>query len=54
MNRPLFYCNFACSFMCGASLYKYNDMKNPATKLVVFMAGSTGVVSVLTLFKIIK
>lgn len=54
MNRSLFYCSSAFSSICGASLYQHNDMKNPATKLVVFMTGSTLLVSVLTLFKKIK
>ena len=54
MNKPLFYCTFAFSSICSASLYKYHDMKNPATKLVIFMTGSTLLVSGLTLLKKIK
>ena len=54
MNRPLFYCSLAFSSVCGASLYKHHDRKNPATNLVVFMTGSTLLVSGLAFFKKIK
>ena len=54
MNKTLGVCTFVFSSICGASLYQHNDMKNPATKLVAFMTGSTLLVSVLTLFKKIK
>ena len=54
MTKTLGVCTFVFSSICGASLYQHNDMKNPATKLVVFMTGSTLLVSVLTLFKKIK
>jgi hypothetical protein len=54
MNKPLFACSLAFSFVCGASLYKYHDWKDPATKLVAFMSGSTLLVSGLVFFKKIK
>ena len=54
INRSLLYCSFAFSSVCGASLYKYHNMNDPGTKLVVFMTGSTLLVSGLTLFKKIK
>jgi hypothetical protein len=54
MNKPLFACSLAFSSVCGASLYKYHDWKDPATKLVAFMSGSTLLVSGLVFFKKIK
>lgn len=54
MNRPLFYCSLAFSSVCGASLYKHHDVKNHATKLVVFMGGSSIIVSGLTFCKKFK
>lgn len=54
MNIPLLYCSLAFSSVCGASLYKYHNINEPATKLVVFMTGSTLLVSGLTFFKKIK
>jgi hypothetical protein len=54
MNRPLFYCSLAFSSVCGASMYKHHDWKDPATNLVAFMTGSTLLVSGLAFFKKIK
>ena len=54
MNKSLFACSLAFSSVCGASLYKHHDWKDPATKLVAFMSGSTLLVSGLTLLKKIK
>jgi hypothetical protein len=54
MNKPLFACSLAFSSVCGASLYKYHDWKDPATKLIAFMSGSTLLVSVLTLIGKLK
>jgi len=54
MNKQLVAWSFAFSSICGASLYKHHDWKDPATKLVVFMTGSTLLVSGLAFFRKIK
>jgi hypothetical protein len=54
MNKSLFTCSLVFSSVCGASLYKHHDWKDPATKLVAFMSGSTLGVSVLTLIGKLK
>ena len=54
MNKSLIACSLAFSSLCGASLYKHHDNKDPATKLVAFMTGSTLLVSGLAFFKKIK
>lgn len=54
MNKPLVACSLVFSSFCGASLYKYHDWKDPSTKLVAFMSGTTLLVSGLAFFKKIK
>ena len=54
MNKSLITCSLAFSSLCGASLYKHHDYKDPATKLVAFMSGTTLLVSGLAFFKKIK